>query len=154
MDPERDVIARLRAITALNGADERILKQLASISHHVVVPAGTLLFSEGQLHTDFHFVDSGTIALDMVTQHCGKQLILTVGEGDLLAWSALLGDCRMTASAVASTDASLITLPGADLQTMCDADHELGYFVMRCVSKLVTRRLLATRLQLLDLFHH
>ena len=153
MDPERDVVARLRATTAFSGVDDRILSQLASISQYMFVPAGTLLFTEGQLHSNVHFVDSGTIALDMVTQQCGKQLILTVGEGDLLAWSALLGDSRMTASAVAMTDATLITIPGEDLQSLCDADHELGYVVMQCIARLISRRLLATRLQLLDLFH-
>ena len=154
MDSEREVVERLRTITALNQANDRVLDQLAAISHLVAVPAGTLIFSEGEHHTDLHFVDSGTIALDMVTQQCGKQTILTVGEGDLLAWSALLGDSRMTASAVASTDSTLITFAGDALKAQCESDHNFGFIVMECVARLVSRRLLATRLQLLDLFHH
>lgn len=153
MDSDHNVAARLGATTAFQDADDRILKQLADISQYATVAAGTVLFTEGQLHSDVHFVDAGTIALEMVTRQCGKQRILTVGEGDLLAWSALLGDSRMTASAIATSDASLITLSGHRLQSLCDIDRDVGYVVMRSVAKLISRRLLATRLQLLDLFH-
>jgi CRP-like cAMP-binding protein len=153
MDSERNVVARLGATSALQEADDRILKQLADISRYATVAAGTVLFAEGQLHTDIHFVESGTIALEMVTRQCGKQRILTVGEGDLLAWSALLGDGRMTATAIATTDASMITLSGECLQKLCDSDRDVGYVVMQSVARMISRRLLATRLQLLDLFH-
>lgn len=153
MDSEPDVLQLMRSMPALADADASVLAELESLARVVDVPAGTVLFSEGDIHTDLYFVASGTMALDMVTAHCGKQQILTVGEGDLIAWSSLLGGGRMTASAVASEESRLVAFDAKQLRDLCERNHELGYAVMSCSAKLICRRLLATRLQLLDLFH-
>lgn len=153
MDSQSDVLELMRAMPALADTDDRVLQQLAAIARVVIVPAGTLLFSEGDTHTDIYFVASGTISLDMVTAHCGKQQILTIGDGDLVAWSSLFGDGRMTASAVATEESQLIAFDTSQLRSMCNADHDFGFSMVTCAAKLICRRLLATRLQLLDLFH-
>lgn len=153
MDSNCDVLQLMRAMPALADTDASVLRELEAIAKVVTVPAGTILFSEGDLHTELYFVASGTIALDMVTAQCGKQQIITVGDGDLIAWSALLGDGRMTASAVASQESQLIAFDADRLRALCEANHDVGYAMVLCTAKLICRRLLATRLQLLDLFH-
>ena len=152
MDAENDVIELMRAMPVFAEMHSSVLGELAAIAKVVTVPAGTLIFGEGDHHPDLYFVSSGTITLEMVTAQCGKQQILTVGDGDLIAWSALLGDSRMTASAVASEETLLIAFPADQLLALCESNRDLGYQVMLCVAKLISRRLLATRLQLLDVF--
>ncbi|MCA9128370.1 MAG: hypothetical protein KDB22_14860, partial [Planctomycetales bacterium] len=71
---------------------------------------------------------------------------------DLLAWSSLIGDRVMTATAIAIQDSVLITLQVSELRAAMDADSRLGYEVMQAVAGALSRRLLATRLQLLDLY--
>jgi CRP-like cAMP-binding protein len=78
--------------------------------------------------------------------------ILTLGPGDIVAWSALLDEGLMTATAVATEDTELIQFSGVELRTLCDADSRLGCGLMRRVAEALADRLLATRLQLLDLF--
>ncbi len=153
MSDEENVVEMLRAISVFADADADILGELESLARVVTVPKGAVVFSEGDKHTDVYFVSSGTIALDMVTTECGNQRVLTVGDGDLLAWSAMLSDCRMTASAVATEPSRMLAFPADKLRELCDANHDVGYVVMAGIAKLVSRRLLATRLQLLDLFH-
>jgi CRP/FNR family cyclic AMP-dependent transcriptional regulator len=153
MDAQCDVVELMRGVPALASADASVLRELEALARVVTVPPGTVLFSEGDHHPELYFVSSGTITLDMLTAQCGKQQIITVGEGDLIAWSALLGDGRMTASAIASQESRLIAFPADQLLALCEANRDVGYVVMLCIAKLISRRLLATRLQLLDLFH-
>lgn len=154
MDAETDVIELMRLMPVFTDTQTSVLRELKTIAKVVLLPPGTLLFGEGDHHSDLYFVASGMITLDMVTAQCGKQQILTVGAGDLVAWSAVLGDGLMTASAVASKESRLIAFPANQLLALCEANHDVGYAVMSCVARLISRRLLATRLQLLDVFQN
>ena len=82
----------------------------------------------------------------------GQTRILTLGPGDLVAWSAILGDGRMTTSAVALEPSELVALPARYVIELCEQQPALGYRFMRGVAQAISRRLVGTRLQLLDLF--
>jgi CRP-like cAMP-binding protein len=58
----------------------------------------------------------------------------------------------MTATATAAESSRIITLPGEKLRTLCQVDHEFGYSLMRHLASALSKRLLATRLHLLDTF--
>ncbi len=58
----------------------------------------------------------------------------------------------MTATAIALEPAQLIAFPGQTLRELCEADHHFGYRLMFRLSQALSKRLLATRLQVLDLF--
>jgi hypothetical protein len=45
-------------------------------------------------------------------------------------------------------------MDGACLRAKCDADTRLGYDLMQRFANLATRRLQATRLQILDVYGH
>lgn len=143
------VLERLQFTAALPEATRARLAEQASLRD---VPAGAVVFHEGSVHHDLYFVCSGGVALDMHIPGRGKVRILSVGPGELLGWSALLGEGKMTASATAIEDTRLVAVSGPQLLSLCDADHDIGYRVMQRTAKAISKRLLATRLQLLDLF--
>lgn len=113
---------------------------------------GAVLFREGERSDAFYIVGFGHMALDMTGPARGTTRLLTVGPGDMLAWSALLGNARMTATATAVDDVELIEFSGALLRQWCETDPSFGYRWMKRLSTALAERLLATRLQLLDLF--
>jgi CRP-like cAMP-binding protein len=113
---------------------------------------GTTIFEEGAFHDELHVVIAGHVRLDMRVPGKGRIPILTAGPGDVLAWSAVIGDQIMTTSAVALEAVETQAIAGSALRAACEADHELGYQVMRQLATALSRRLVATRLQLLDLF--
>jgi CRP/FNR family cyclic AMP-dependent transcriptional regulator len=115
-------------------------------------PAGTILFREGERCDSFYVVHRGHVALDMRLPTQGCTRLLTLGPGEVVAWSALVGDGRMTATAVTADVAELIELSGEEVLKQCEADPQLGYRVMRRLAAALAKRLLATRLQMLDLF--
>jgi CRP/FNR family cyclic AMP-dependent transcriptional regulator len=142
----------LRTIRLLDELPNRLLAKLAPMASVECAAAKVVLFKEGALCDRVFFVIDGIVALDMYVPQRDPTRILTVGGGELLAWSAVLSDQRMTATATVLDDARFIALAAQPLRQLCDADHEIGFAFMRCMASALSRRLLATRLQLLDLF--
>ena len=129
-----------------------VLTQLAAIARVVEWNEQALIFREGDHHDDFYILSSGHVALEMNVPSRGLTRILTVRSGELLAWSALLGDGRMTTSAIAIEPTLAVAISGRELRLLCNTDFEVGYHIMGQVASALSQRLLATRLQLLDLF--
>lgn len=131
---------------------EDVLEQVASVASLVDYPAGTVIFREGSPPEQLLLIAKGRIALEMHVPGRGNVRILSLCPGELAAWSSLVGSGPMTASGVAIEDTQVLALPAQRLRALCDASPELGYLLMRRVGQALANRLVATRLQLLDLF--
>ncbi len=129
-----------------------VLRKVAPLVTATKHGAGTHLFREGQRVDFVHFVSSGQVAVEMDLPGRGRQRILSLGPGDLLGWTPLFENAPMIASATALTDVELCRIPAQLLRDLCAMDPEVGYHFMRQVARSLGKRLLATRLQLLDLF--
>ena len=134
------------------GLSPESLAAFAGLSRLKSFPPGTVLFQGGTENHNLFLVAEGDVALDMHVPGRGAVRILSVGPGEMLGWSALVGDGRMTATATTLNDVTALVCAGPALRSLCDHDHVLGYQVMRQMAIALSRRLLATRLQLLDLF--
>jgi CRP-like cAMP-binding protein len=147
-----DVATALESSTFGSGFTREELKSLATGARWKRFAATNVLFREGERSDSFYVVYRGHIALDMCLPARGCTRILTLGPGDIVAWSALLDDGLMTATAAALDDAELIELSGGELLGRCRTDPALGFHLMHALAGALAKRLLATRLQLLDLF--
>jgi CRP-like cAMP-binding protein len=128
------------------------LQALAAGAYWERRTAGSVLFREGDRSDSFYVVHRGHVALEMSLPARGRIRILTLGPGDIVAWSALLDEGLMTATAVATEETELIRLSGSALNALCEVDSRLGCVLLRRVAEALADRLVATRLQLLDLF--
>jgi len=131
---------------------ERGIEAFCAMSRLEHFAPGAVLFSEGAPHPDFHLMLAGHVRLDMNVPPRGRMPLLTVGPGDILAWSALVSRGVMTTSAVALDAVQTAAIDGVQLRRLCDEQPETGYVLMRELAAALSRRLVATRLQLLDLF--
>jgi CRP-like cAMP-binding protein len=134
------------------GLPPQTLVELAGIATDQVFAARSVIFREGARCPDVFIVQTGNVALDMHVPGRGAVRILTVGEGELLGWSALLGDGHMSATATALDDTRLVAISGVKLRKLCESNHDVGWHVMQQMAQALSQRLVATRLQLLDLF--
>jgi CRP/FNR family cyclic AMP-dependent transcriptional regulator len=132
----------------------RVLEHLAAESKTHPVAAGAALFREGQVNDQLYLVRSGRLALEMNVPGRGAVRILTVGPGEMVGWSALLHEGKMKASAVALEDSEVIAAAADRLRELCETNHDFGFHLMRQMAGALSHRLVATRLQLLDLFAH
>ena len=150
---DKQLAAHIAELDFAQGLSPEAMAELAKIARVDRFCAGETLFREGQLYNRLHWVISGRVTLEMTTGASSPKCVLSLGKGDILAWSSVVGDGRMTAGAIAMTDTELVGFDAYKLQPLLEADYELGYRLMQSIATSLSRRLLATRLQLLDLFH-
>lgn len=129
-----------------------VLDQLAVESTTQQLPAGSVVFREGAANDNLFLIRSGHLALDMNVPGRGAVRILTVGPGEMVGWSALLDHGKMTTSAVAVEDSEVVLAPADKLRELCETDRDFGFHLMWQMADALSQRLVATRLQLLDLF--
>lgn len=134
------------------GLPESVRNALAEIADQRTFAAGDYLCREGESTPELFLIASGHVGLDMLVPGRGQVRVLTLGPGEVLAWSAVVGNHGATATGVATEETRVLAFPDATLLTLCQTNHEVGYLVMRELARAVSRRLVATRLQSLDLF--
>jgi CRP-like cAMP-binding protein len=129
------------------------LELLTGCASNVRFEAGEYILRQGEEANNFYIVRHGNVALEMLVPGRGTITIETVGEGEVLGWSWLFPPhhWRFDARAIELTRA--IALDGACLRGKCEADHNLGFELMKRFAEIVTQRLQATRLQLLDVYN-
>ena len=143
---------QLATLAFLSESPDAVLDDIAIIASSISFSAGAIIFREGSVNRNLYLLSSGRVALEMLVPGRGRTRILSLGPGDMLAWSALLGDGRMTATAIAIEDTKTIAIDADCLLDICETNPPVGYQLMRRMSLSLSKRLLATRLQLLDLF--
>ena len=129
--------------------------QLAALSEDAITEtftAGQRLFDEGGIADRFWLIEQGNIALDMRIPGRGDQIVETLGPGTVLGWSWLHPPYRWHFGAMARVATTTIAFDAASVRRRCDADPAFGYAALRSFTPVITERLQATRLRLLDLY--
>jgi CRP-like cAMP-binding protein len=111
-----------------------------------------VVFREGAPAEDIYLVVSGTVSLEVCAAGIGCKQILTLGPGELLGWSSLLGQSRYTARARTPQSARLVQINVRELMQLCDQDPRFGYDLMRRTALALAKRLSATRIQLVNVY--
>jgi CRP-like cAMP-binding protein len=114
--------------------------------------AGEYIFREGEEANQFYLIRHGRVAVEISTPERGAVIIQSLGEGDVLGWGWMIPPyrCRFDARAVELTRA--IALDGRCLRERSEADHDLGFQLMKRAAHVMEERFEATRLQLLDMY--
>lgn len=134
------------------GLSKNVRRELAKIAFLRRFSIGEVLCREGESTPELFLIVSGHAALDMFVPGRGQVRLLTLGPGEILAWSAVVGNHGATATGVATEEVRAIVFPAGALRVLCETNHNVGYEVMRELARAISRRLVATRLQSLDLF--
>lgn len=145
-------IHALSASHFLMGIPEPIQDRLVKLAEPRDLATGETIFTEGQPHDRIYLVETGHVRLEMSVPGGGRVPMITVGPGEFLGWSPLFGHKVMTASAVASETTRCWSFSGEALRKLCESEHEIGYYIMKQLAIEISKRLTATRLQLLDMY--
>ncbi|HVZ13089.1 MAG TPA: cyclic nucleotide-binding domain-containing protein [Bauldia sp.] len=134
------------------GLDEPTIRLLAGCARNVVFKSGQYLFHAGEDANEFYLVREGRVALDVVTPGRSAITFQTVGPGEIVGVSWLLPPYKWMHDAHAVDPVRAIGMDAKCLRGKCDADHDVGYEMMRRFLPVLVSRLHATRLQLLDVY--
>ena len=124
---------------------------LASLARRTSFAKDEIIFREGDPKHEFFLLLTGRVALEMVVQ--GKALrVHNLEAGDELGWSAVLmgGGKRFQARALEPVEA--LAFDGYKLLDTCRSDNSFGYKIMHRLLGVVSERLQAARLQVLDMY--
>jgi len=142
------------ACALFDGLPTRLLELITGCGRFERFPADFMVFREGQPADRFYVLREGSVALEVASPERGPIVIQTLGPGEAVGWSWLFPPYRWHLDAVTRGAVAAIGFDGSCLRAKCDADHELGYELMGRFAELMLRRLMATRLQLLDVYAH
>ena len=144
----------LRGHKFFAGLDSEYLTLLTGCASNVVFAADSFLFREGEPAETFYLIREGKVALEIAAPGRGALVVQTLGPGDVAGFSWLFDPHRWEFDGRAVERVLAVQMDGACLRGKCDADPRLGYELMQRFAGLMTTRLQATRLQLLDVYGH
>ncbi|MCS7308834.1 MAG: cyclic nucleotide-binding domain-containing protein [Armatimonadota bacterium] len=134
------------------GLEPRYVQVIAGCASNVVFEEGRIIFREGEEADRFYLIREGRVALEVHAAGIGTLTIQTLDAGDILGWSWLVPPYRWHFDARAIEQTRAIALDGECLRRKCEEDHDLGYELLKRFAEIITQRLQATRLQLLDVY--
>ncbi len=134
------------------GLSPENLELIAGCAVNTGFKAGEYLFRENDPADSFYLVRHGRVTLEMFVPGRGSVTIDTVEEGDVVGWSWLFPPYRWHFDARALDLVRAVAFDGACLRGKCAEDHSLGYELMKRFGQVMTERLQATRIRLLDVY--
>ncbi len=124
---------------------------LASLGSQVNYARDEIIFAEGDQRHEFFLLLKGRVALEMIAQ--GKPLrVHTLEAGDELGWSSVLSGRGKFYQARALEPVETIRFDGYVLLEKCRSDNGFGYKIMHRLVGVVSERLQAARMQVLDMY--
>lgn len=143
------ILAEQKFFSGLTSPDLELLARCAS---NVRFDADQMLLKEGEEANDFYLIRDGKVALELFLPDRGPVVLQTLGAGDVLGWSWLIPPYRWRFDARATERTRCLALDGKCLRTKCEENPRLGYELLQRVARVFADRLIATRLQLLDVY--
>jgi CRP/FNR family transcriptional regulator, cyclic AMP receptor protein len=141
--------AALAAHPFLRGMSADHLDVLAEAARDVKFPARYRLFEDGGSAARFWLLQCGHVALDLDIPGEGPVVIEAIGMGELLGWSWLFPPYKWAFGAVTVTAVEAFEFDAPKVRELCAADPELGYEFNQRVTRVLAKRLQATRIRLI-----
>ncbi|HET6533863.1 MAG TPA: cyclic nucleotide-binding domain-containing protein [Actinoplanes sp.] len=147
-----EVAARVASHPFTAGLAAEHLRTLCEAAAPLSYPPGKRIFAEGGAADRFWLLERGSVALDLRVPGRGDQVIETLVAGTVLGWSWMNPPYRWQFGAVAREHTDTVAFDAASVRRRCDTDPAFGYAILQLFTPVITGRLQATRLRLLDLY--
>lgn len=127
--------------------------RLLGFAHEASFPVDARLFDEDEEADRFWVLRSGRVVLDVHVPGRGREVVETLGDGDLLGWSWLFEPYRWHLGARVRDAVHAHEFDARQVRAAVEEDPVFGLAVTRCVASVaIGRRLRASRMRLLDLY--
>jgi CRP/FNR family transcriptional regulator len=112
-----------------------VLRSVDAASHHTILPAGAVLFVEGQMPRGIFVLCSGKMKLSTTSKE-GKVLILKQAEaGEVLGLSAAISGTSYVMTAEAASACQLDFISRQDLMALLERESEVGVHAAQWLSR-------------------
>jgi CRP/FNR family cyclic AMP-dependent transcriptional regulator len=134
------------------GLDEGFGKLVCGCAKNVRFEAGQHLFHEGGEADAFYLLRHGRVALEVSVPGRGSTCIQTLREGEVVGLSWLIPPYRWTYDARALDLVRAISIDAVCLRRKLEADHDLGYEMMKRFVPVLLEGLHDAQIRMLDVY--
>lgn len=134
------------------GLDEEFRKLACGCARNVRFEAGQYIFHEHEPADRFYLLRHGRVALQLAAPGRGALTFQTLSDGEVFGLTWLIPPYHRVYDAKALEPTRAIAMDAACLRRKCEADPNLGYEVMKRFTRVLTDRLHAAQLQILDVY--
>lgn len=135
-----------------SGMKPEHVKDMATCASLKTVTKGTMLARENTPANEFFAILSGDVAIETYVPGGKPKVLQTMHGGEIVGWSWLFSPHEWVFDARAQTDLTVIAFDGWRLRETCHGHPELGFELMKRIAQVMTSRLKAARIQLLDIY--
>ena len=133
--------------------ETRLLEKVSTLCRGGSYKEGNIIFKEGDEATELYILTDGRVALEMDVRPVPDRpaiptAVEVVSKGEGFGWSALVEPHVYTLSARCMTHCTVLAIKGDMLRKVIADDPGLGYELMNRLARLISLRLLHTRLRL------
>jgi len=142
----------LRGYPLFAGLSDKFLEVISGCARDVRFEAGEYLVREGEPANQFYLTRDGMVGLEISAAGRGTSTFQKVRRNEIVGISWLVPPYRWRYDAKAIESTRTIAIDAACLRQQSDADHDLGYEMMKRLLPMIVQRLQTTRLQILDIY--
>jgi CRP/FNR family cyclic AMP-dependent transcriptional regulator len=142
--------AYLSAHEFFSGLGDEALEFLSECADTRVIEKGQILFRQGENADKFYIVRRGRITVQMPAILGPPLEIQTLGQGQVLGWSWLISPYKWTFQSRAEEESEVLQFDGAAILARCEREPKFGYELLKKFAGLMSVRLDAARLKMMD----
>jgi len=147
-------IEDLKSIIMLSDLNDSMLEKMFKLTKKTNYSSGEYIFKEGDYAESLYSVIEGKVGLELQKNTSTLVMINTITRGYSLGFSALVDteQKKYASHAKALTDTKLLKWNGEDLRKLFHKDYEMGYLLMKRISKIAKKRLQVRNAQFLEIY--
>jgi len=135
-----------------SGLGDAFGQAISGCARNLRIAAGEYVVHEGDAADEFYLIRHGAVAVEIHSPARPPIIVATLREGDVLDGSWLVPPYRWAFDVRAVELARLLGVNSKCLREKCEADHDLGYELMKRFIGAMGEKLHAARLQALDVY--
>jgi CRP-like cAMP-binding protein len=139
MDPQA-----LRACALFQSLPADRLRRVADVATHRDLPAGAILFREGEAGGEMYVVVAGKVRISQRVPGIGEEALEILEPGSHFGEMAMVDDSPRSADAIAHTACALAVIRRDDLEQLMFVDKDLACDLLWAFVRTLTARLRET----------
>jgi len=143
----KDILAAHSLFSSLSPEHLEVLVEAAEERQYA---DGDVIFRLDDQAAHFYLIQSGTAVVQIPSIYGPPLVMQTLSSGQLLGWSWLIPPYKWHFEARATSDMKVIAFDGQRLRHRCEQDPALGYQLLKLFSALMSERVQAARLKMME----
>jgi CRP-like cAMP-binding protein len=136
-----NIETRIAAHPITRSLSDEAFKVIITGAREELFEPGQVIFRAREPANSIYLIEQGKVAIEAHDPGAADRPVQTVGAGDVLGWSWLFAPFTWHFQARALEQTRVIRLDGAHVLCRCEADHQVGYEIMKRVSQVLIERL-------------